>query len=67
MMDATIAACHDAQIGDDRLACDILREEIDCDQLRLWLVEAHTVQWDYKNIVKRRGRLDWLGEGQPPA
>lgn len=28
MADATITANHDEQIGDDRLVCDILREEI---------------------------------------
>lgn len=136
MADAKITAYHDAQVGDDRLVCDILREEIDRalpgatskiwhahpvwflagnpivgysklkggvrllfwsgrsfahpglavegsfkaaekryvspadidrDQLRLWLAEARTVQWDYRNIVKRKGRLEWLGEGQPPG
>ena len=25
--------------------------------LRRWLKKAKTIQWDYKNIVKRRGRL----------
>ena len=25
-----------------------------------WLAEARTIQWDYKNIVKRKGRLEPL-------
>lgn len=29
--------------------------------LRRWLKEARTVQWDYKNIVKRRGKLERIG------
>ena len=34
--------------------------QIDADLLRRWLAEARTVQWDYKNIVKKRGELDRL-------
>jgi hypothetical protein len=25
-----------------------------------WLAEARVIQWDYGNIVKRKGRLDRL-------
>ena len=32
-------------------------EDIDLDALKRWLVKARTVQWDYKNIVKRKGVL----------
>jgi hypothetical protein len=35
-------------------------EEIDEALLRRWLAEARTVQWDYRNIVKRKGRLERL-------
>ena len=28
--------------------------------LRRWLTKAKTIQWDYKNIVKRKGRLERL-------
>jgi hypothetical protein len=35
-------------------------DEIDAQALARWLVEARTVQWDYKNIVKRKGRLERL-------
>lgn len=35
-------------------------EQIDEELLRRWLAETRTVQWDYKNIVKRKGRLERL-------
>lgn len=31
--------------------------EIDLDQLVIWLHKAASIQWDYKNIVKRNGEL----------
>lgn len=34
--------------------------EIDCDRLQSWLGDARDIQWDYRNIVKRRGRLERL-------
>jgi hypothetical protein len=34
--------------------------EIDPARLKAWLAEARDVQWDYKNIVKRKGRLERL-------
>lgn len=38
----------------------VSRDEVDEAQLGRWLAEARTVQWDYKNIVKRKGRLERL-------
>ena len=35
--------------------------EIDAQAVSRWLGEACTIQWDYKNIVKRKGRLERLG------
>ena len=35
-------------------------DEVDVAKLRRWLAEARVVQWDYKNIVRRRGRLERL-------
>ena len=32
--------------------------EVDAALLGQWLGEARLVQWDYKNIVKRKGRLE---------
>lgn len=34
--------------------------QIDTVRLREWLWEARAIQWDYKNIVKRKGRLERL-------
>ncbi|MEZ4222589.1 MAG: DUF1801 domain-containing protein [Polyangiaceae bacterium] len=35
-------------------------DQVDAKQLRRWLAEAREVQWDYKNIVRRKGRLERL-------
>lgn len=34
--------------------------EIPMPDLRRWLNKAKEIQWDYKNIVKRKGRLERL-------
>lgn len=34
--------------------------EIDSDDLKRWLEKSRDIQWDYKNIVKRRGELERL-------
>ena len=34
--------------------------EIDKNELKRWLEKAKTIQWDYKNIVKRKGVLERL-------
>ena len=34
--------------------------EVDAKKLQRWLAEARDVQWDYKNIVKRKGKLERL-------
>lgn len=41
--------------------------EVDTEKLRRWLAEARDVQWDYKNIVRRRGRLERLKTAAPGA
>lgn len=35
-------------------------DDIDAKALARWLQKAKTIQWDYKNIVKRKGKLDKL-------
>ena len=35
-------------------------EEIDTAELRRWLEKAQAIQWDYKNLVNRKGRLERL-------
>ncbi len=34
--------------------------QIDRSQLAKWLGKSRTIQWDYKNIVKRKGKLERL-------
>ena len=35
-------------------------EQINIKDLNRWLKKSKNIQWDYKNIVKRRGRLERL-------
>ncbi|MBL7766620.1 MAG: DUF1801 domain-containing protein [Chitinophagaceae bacterium] len=35
-------------------------DQIQVDDLRRWLKKAESIQWDYKNIVKRKGQLERL-------
>lgn len=34
--------------------------EIDTKMLKRWLIKSKEIQWDYKNIMKRKGRLERL-------
>lgn len=34
--------------------------EVDTEAVRRWLDMAREIQWDYKNLVKRKGRLERL-------
>jgi len=34
--------------------------EIDNNNLKRWLQKSMDIQWDYKNLVKRKGRLEKL-------
>lgn len=34
--------------------------EINLDDLKRWLEKGRAIQWDYKNIVKRKGKLERL-------
>ena len=34
--------------------------QVDTEHLRRWLTKARNIQWDYKNIVRRKGRLERL-------
>ncbi len=36
--------------------------DIKATKLARWLRKAKKMQWDYKNIVKRRGKLEKIGE-----
>jgi hypothetical protein len=35
-------------------------DQVDKKKLRLWLAQARDVQWDYKNLIRRKGRLQRL-------
>lgn len=34
--------------------------QVNTESLRKWLAEARDIQWDYKNIVRRKGKLERL-------
>lgn len=34
--------------------------QVDTEPLQKWLAEAREIQWDYKNIVRRKGKLERL-------
>lgn len=36
------------------------KKQVDVDLLRVWLAKARDIQWDYKNLVKRKGKLERL-------
>ena len=35
-------------------------DQVNRQNLKRWLAEARDIQWDYKNIVRRKGRLERL-------
>jgi hypothetical protein len=35
-------------------------DQVDTGKLGRWLAEARDVQWDYRNLVRRKGRLERL-------
>ena len=35
-------------------------EEIDATKIKKWLKKSENIQWDYKNLVKRKGKLEKL-------
>jgi hypothetical protein len=35
-------------------------EQVDTVALRRWLAKARDIQWDYRNLVRRKGRLERL-------
>ena len=39
-------------------------EQINLKDLKRWLIKAKKIQWDYKNIVKRKGKLEKIGNWQ---
>ncbi|MCL4806559.1 MAG: DUF2200 family protein [Thermoanaerobaculia bacterium] len=41
--------------------------DVDTQKLGRWLAESRSVQWDYKNIVRRKGRLERLNVEAPAS
>jgi len=35
-------------------------DQVDVKDLQRWLEKAKTIQWDYKNLIKRKGKLERL-------
>jgi hypothetical protein len=35
-------------------------KQVNTKQLKGWIEKATTIQWDYKNLIKRKGRLERL-------
>lgn len=38
--------------------------QIDTKAMQRWLEKSKTIQWDYKNIIKRKGRLERITTGE---
>jgi uncharacterized protein YdhG (YjbR/CyaY superfamily) len=49
------------QLGSDKFKDASIRytslEQVESGELKRWLSKGRTIQWDYKNIVKRKGKL----------
>ena len=39
-------------------------EQINTDDLQRWLEKSRDIQWDYKNVMKRKGVLERVGKGE---
>jgi hypothetical protein len=35
-------------------------DQVDPEELKRWLKKAKEIQWDYKNLIKRKGKLEKL-------
>ena len=35
-------------------------DEVNKSELKRWLVQSKKIQWDYKNLIKRKGKLERL-------
>lgn len=44
----------------DASICYTAVSEVDETAVQRWLEKAKTIQWDYKNLVRRKGRLERL-------
>jgi hypothetical protein len=37
-------------------------DEVKPTEIKRWLAKAQRIQWDYRNLIKRKGRLEKLGD-----
>lgn len=44
----------------DASICYTSTDQVDLTDLKRWLKKSREIQWDYKNIVKRKGKLERL-------
>jgi len=35
-------------------------DQVDTEKLKRWLANAREIQWDYRNLIRRKGRLERL-------
>lgn len=35
-------------------------DQVDTEKLQRWLAKARDIQWDYRNLIRRKGRLERL-------
>ena len=60
-MPSPYVSYNDAQGTNEKKVCAELAKHID-KGLSRWLRKAKKMQWDYKNIVERRGKLEKIGD-----
>jgi hypothetical protein len=58
MMD--IQAYNNKLSSGDKAICDVLFQEINTKDLKRWLAKSERIQWDYKNLIKRKVKLERL-------
>lgn len=44
----------------DASVCFTSKDQVNLTDLKRWLKKSREIQWDYKNIVKRKGKLERL-------
>ena len=59
-MNPEILKYNEKREPSDKVICDVLAGEINKTVLRRWLKKGKVIQWDYKNIVRRKSKLERL-------
>ncbi|PST83685.1 hypothetical protein C7T94_14245 [Pedobacter yulinensis] len=45
----------------DASVCYTTATQVNTDDLKRWLEKSRHIQWDYKNLIRRKGKLERLG------